>query len=90
LLLLRILDPDLSSGIGKELAFFNIAILLLGFHVLMLMAPILPSYSLGSVVGVYAATFAVGAVALVVLARRLSAAVVTAGAPEPEDPRSRG
>jgi ESS family glutamate:Na+ symporter len=90
LLLLRMLDPDLSSGIGKELAFFNIAILLLGFHVLMLMAPILPSYGLGSVVVVYAATFLVGAVALLVLARRLSAAVATVGAPEPGDPRSRG
>ena len=79
LLLLRILDPDLSSGIGKELAFFNIAILLVGFHVLMLMAPILPSYSLLSVGVVYGGTFVVGAVALVLLGRRMAAADASAG-----------
>jgi len=89
LLLLRILDPDLSSGIGKELAFFNIAILVVGFHILMLMAPILPSYSLVSVVAVYTGTFLVGALALMVLARRMAAAV-SGDAPEPGGPQYRG
>ena len=43
ILLLRILDPQLSSPVAKELAFFNIAIVFLSFHILGLMAPILPS-----------------------------------------------
>lgn len=74
LLLLRILDPDLSTPIAKELAFFNIAILVLSFHVLMLMAPILPSYSLTTIIAVYAATFVVGAAVLGRLAGRLEKA----------------
>jgi ESS family glutamate:Na+ symporter len=74
LLLLRILDPDLSTPIAKELAFFNIAILVLSFHILMLMAPILPSYGLPTIIAVYAGTFAVGAAVLGRLARRLERA----------------
>lgn len=42
ILLLRILDPNLASSVAKELAFFNIAILFLSFHILTIMAPILP------------------------------------------------
>ena len=68
LLLLRILDPDLSTPIAKELAFFNVAILFLGFHVLTMMAPILPSYDLITICAVYAATFLVGALALTAIA----------------------
>jgi ESS family glutamate:Na+ symporter len=78
LLLLRILDPDLSTPIAKELAFFNIAILVLSFHVLGLMAPILPSLDLLTICGVYVGTFAVGAVALSIITRRMTA--VPAGA----------
>jgi len=70
LLLLRILDPDLSTPIAKELAFFNIAILFLGFHVLTMMAPILPSYDLMTICLVYGATFLVGAVALTIMHRQ--------------------
>lgn len=66
LLLLRILDPDMSTPVAKELAFFNIAILFLGFHVLTLMAPILPSYDLMTICAVYIATFIAGVVALTV------------------------
>ena len=66
------LDPNLSTPIAKELAFFNIAILFLGFHVLTLMAPVLPELSLGVIVGVYAATFVVGAFALILVARKLT------------------
>jgi ESS family glutamate:Na+ symporter len=72
LLLLRILDPTLSTPIAKELAFFNIAILVLSFHVLMLMAPILPSFSLGTIVIVYSITFVVGAAAAMYLGGRMS------------------
>ncbi|MEZ5560014.1 MAG: sodium/glutamate symporter [Pseudomonadales bacterium] len=64
LLLLRILDPNLSTSVARELAFFNIAILVLGFHVLTLMAPVLPSYSMPVIISVYAGTFVLGAVVL--------------------------
>ncbi len=70
LLLLRILDPDLSTPIAKELAFFNVAILILGFHILTLMAPVLPSFGLGTISLVYIGTFLVGAIALTVMSRR--------------------
>ena len=65
LLLLRILDPDLSTPIAKELAFFNIAILFLGFHVLTVMAPVLPSFGLLTICVVYSGTFVVGAIVLI-------------------------
>ncbi len=71
LLLLRILDPELNTPVARELAFFNIAILFLGFHVLTVMAPVLPGYGLGTIVGVYIATFIVGAVALTFLSGRV-------------------
>ncbi|HEY5680909.1 MAG TPA: sodium/glutamate symporter [Pseudomonadales bacterium] len=74
LLLLRIVDPDLSTGIAKELAFFNIAILVLSFHVLGFMAPILPSYDLTFICAVYAATLVVGLVAVRMVRKRMMAA----------------
>lgn len=60
LLLLRILDPDLSTPVARELAWFNVAIIFLSLHILMIMAPALPSIGLGTVVLVYGGTFAVG------------------------------
>lgn len=69
LLLLRILDPDLSTPIAKELAFFNIAILFIGFHVLTVMAPVLPSFSMMTICVVYAGTFVVGATLLTLMGR---------------------
>lgn len=71
LLLLRMLDPTFSTPIAKELAFFNVAILVTSFHVLMLMAPILPSLSLGVIVTVYGGTFVVGAAVATWLAPRV-------------------
>ena len=59
-LLLRILDPNLATPVAKELAFFNIAILFLSFHVLGIMAPILPSISILWIVGIYLATATLG------------------------------
>jgi ESS family glutamate:Na+ symporter len=73
LLLLRILDPDLSTPIAKELAFFNIAILVLSFHVLGFMAPILPSIDLLTICSVYVGTFVIGAIALSVISKRVTA-----------------
>lgn len=74
LLLLRILDPDLSSPIAKELAFFNIAILFLSFHILTLMAPILPSISLISIGSIYMVTVIIAVILLIVLNRRMRTA----------------
>jgi ESS family glutamate:Na+ symporter len=77
LLLLRILDPDLSTPIAKELAFFNIAILVLSFHVLGVMAPILPSFDLLTICSVYVGTFVIGAIALSLIAKRMAATPAT-------------
>ncbi len=71
LLLLRIMDPDFSTPVARELAFFNIAILFLGFHVLTAMAPILPSYGLLTICSVYLGTFFVGAVLLTWFSKRI-------------------
>ena len=70
LLLLRILDPNLSTPIAKELAFFNIAIVFIGFHILMLMAPILPTFSMTTIVSVYLGTFVVCAIAVYFLGEK--------------------
>ena len=70
LLLLRILDPDLSTPVARELAYFNVAIIFVSLHVLMFMAPVLPSIGLGVVCAVYGATFAIGGGLLWVLSPR--------------------
>lgn len=72
ILLLRMLDPDLSTPIARELAFFNIAIMFFGFHILTVMSPILPDLGLGLIVTVYAATFALGALGLLWVSRPLT------------------
>jgi len=59
LLLLRILDPDFSTSVAKELAFFNIAILFTCFHIILVMSPILPNYSMTTIWIVFALTFVV-------------------------------
>lgn len=64
LLLLRILDPDLSTPVARELAFFNVAIIFATLHILALMAPLLPSFSMLTVAGVYGLTFVVGGAGL--------------------------
>ena len=70
-LLLRILDPDLSTPVARELAYFNVAILVLSLHILTIMAPVLPGFSLLTILGVYGGTFAVGAVLLRLLSPRV-------------------
>ena len=69
LLLLRIMDPDLSTPVARELAFFNVAIIFLSMHILLVMAPALPSFSMLTVCLVYGGTFAAGMLAW----RRLAA-----------------
>ena len=71
LLLLRIMDPNMSTPVAKELAFFNIAILFLGFHILTLMAPILPSYNLMTICAVYVGTFIIGVLVLFIFNNKL-------------------
>jgi len=68
-LLLRMLDPDLRTPIARELAFFNIAIMFFGFHVLTLMSPVLPGIDLSVVVAVYSLTFVAGGAGVLWLSR---------------------
>jgi ESS family glutamate:Na+ symporter len=53
LLLLRILDADYSTSVGVELAFFNVAILFTTLPILMVMAPGLPGFGQGTIIGAY-------------------------------------
>ena len=59
LLLSRILDPDFSTSVAKELAFFNIAILFTCFHIIMVMSPILPNHGMATIWIVFGLTFIV-------------------------------
>ena len=70
LLLLRILDPDLSTSVARDLAYFNVAILFFSLHILMFMAPLLPTFSIGVICMVYGGTFVVGAALLWFLSPR--------------------
>lgn len=45
LLLLRMMDADFSTSVPKELAFFNLAIIITNFHILFIFAPLVPSLS---------------------------------------------
>ena len=72
ILLLRILDPNLASSVAKELAFFNIAILFLSFHVLAIMAPILPSIPVIWIILIYLATAGFGLILVQLLGSKMS------------------
>ncbi|SDP34173.1 sodium/glutamate symporter [Desulforhopalus singaporensis] len=54
LLLLRILDPDYSTGVSLELAFFNIAILFTAAVPMFVIAPNVPNMGFLSIIGYYA------------------------------------
>lgn len=85
LLLLRMLDPTLTTPIAKELAFFNIAILLASAHILMFMAPILPTFEISTVVIVYGATLLVGAAAAFWLSKRMAPSGLSGVSIQPAD-----
>lgn len=72
ILLLRILDPNLASSVAKELAFFNIAILFLSFHVLAIMAPILPSIPVAWIILIYLATAGLGLILVRLLGSKMN------------------
>lgn len=59
-LLLRMLDPNLSTPVARELAFFAIALTFVGTHLLYVMVPVLPSFSIGSIVALYGAHLVLG------------------------------
>lgn len=60
-LLLRMMDPNLSTPVARELAFFAIALTFVGTHLLYVLEPILPSFSIGTIVAVYVAHVVPGA-----------------------------
>jgi glutamate:Na+ symporter, ESS family len=72
ILLLRILDPNLASSVAKELAFFNIAILFLSFHILAIMTPILPSIPVIWIILIYLATAGFGLILVQLLGSKMS------------------
>ena len=53
LLLLRILDPDYTTGVSMELAFFNIAILFTAGIPMFLIAPNVPNMGFMQIIGLY-------------------------------------
>jgi ESS family glutamate:Na+ symporter len=53
LLLLRILDPDYTTSVSMELAFFNVAILFTAGAPLFVIAPNVPNMSFGQIMGFY-------------------------------------
>lgn len=55
LLLLRIMDADYSSGVGMELAFFNVAIIFTALPIIAALAPQLPAFGMMTIIGFYAA-----------------------------------
>ena len=76
LLLLRILDADYSSGVGLELAFFNVAIVFTTMPVMMIMFA-LPTFGHLTIIGIYLAYTLVCFVVLWFLSKWKPAAAAT-------------
>ncbi len=70
LLLLRLLDPNFSTSVSKELVYFNVLIIFLSMHILMFVAPLTPSIDLRYVFTIYLATCIVGFLILFFLSPR--------------------
>ncbi len=75
LLLLRMLDSDFSTSVAKELAFFNLAIVLANIHVLYIFAPIAPSLSPATYLLAFGGTALVALAVVPVLMGKLKLAV---------------
>ncbi|WP_116474366.1 sodium/glutamate symporter [Zobellella maritima] len=71
LLLLRMLDADFSTSVAKELAFFNLAIVLVNMHLLFIFAPIAPSLSTGAYLLAFGGTALVALVLVPLLMGKL-------------------
>lgn len=74
LLLLRMVDADFSTSVAKELAFYNIAIVALNFHLLFIFSPIAPSLSAGMYVAIFGGTSLVALALMPVLMKFTPAA----------------
>jgi ESS family glutamate:Na+ symporter len=59
-LLLRMMAPNLSTPVARELAFFAIALTFVGTHLLYVLEPILPSFSIVAIVAIYGAHMVLG------------------------------
>lgn len=70
LLLLRMLDPDFSTSVAKELAFFNLAIMVVNFHIFFIFAPIAPSLGWASYFAIFGGTSLCVMAAVPLLLRR--------------------
>lgn len=81
LLLLRMVDADYSTSVAKELAFYNIAIVVATFPLLFIFAPIAPSMSAGMYVAVFGGA-ALLALALVPVLARWTPAAPAAASPQ--------
>ncbi|MDO4683886.1 MAG: sodium/glutamate symporter [Lautropia sp.] len=71
LLLLRILDPNYASTVARELAFYNIAIVVVNFHVLYLFAPVAPSLSVSTYLLAFGGTSLLALLAIPLLGRSM-------------------
>jgi ESS family glutamate:Na+ symporter len=60
LLLLRVVDPDLSTSVSRELAYFNVLIIFFSIHILMFVAPLTPSLELTKIIAIYGLTVVFG------------------------------
>lgn len=56
LLLLRMMDADFSTSVPKELAFFNLAIIITNFHILFVFAPLVPTLGTWGYIAVFGGT----------------------------------
>ncbi len=74
LLLLRLLDADFSTSVAKELAFFNLAIVLVNLPVLFILTPIAPSVSPSTYLLAMAATVFVPLALMPLLMKKNAAA----------------
>ena len=72
LLLLRMLDPGMRTPVAKELAFFNIAILVVTLHILAIVAPVLPNFSWQMIGAIYGATLVAALAGAWALARAMA------------------
>ncbi len=76
LLLLRMMDADFSTSVPKELAFFNLAIIIANFHLLFIFAPLVPSLNGWSYVAIFGGTalFFLAMIPLMLFRRRVPVA----------------
>ncbi|MDC2963850.1 sodium:glutamate symporter [Gammaproteobacteria bacterium] len=70
LLLLRLLDPNFSTSVSKELVYFNALIIFLSMHILLFIAPLTPSIDLIYLLVIYILTCIVGFFILFILSPR--------------------